>query len=196
MPNARAKVLGEGLGALEPGRGLASGRRRGCRPPRGRRRARRPAAPPDRRRRARSRRSRQNAATAAWSATSSATFVAAPRRAGVAGGGEQLLAQRARGDLPGQRMLAPARTEEEDVHGRMFRALASRADRASRGAGRLAVPELADVMLGVELDAELPDQLELRSRKSTWPSSSAARSSNRVRLTRSFAESQYWAASR
>ena len=41
---------------------------------------------------------------------------AALRRAGVAGRDEQALAERARGELPGQRMLAPARADQKYPH--------------------------------------------------------------------------------
>src|SRR2546429_269903 len=40
------------------------------------------------------------------------------RDAGIAGRAEQLVGQRARRDLPGERVLAPARAEKEDVHAR------------------------------------------------------------------------------
>src|SRR5439155_19621990 len=40
------------------------------------------------------------------------------RDAGVAGRAEQPVGQRARRDLPGERVLAPARAEKEDVHAR------------------------------------------------------------------------------
>ena len=41
---------------------------------------------------------------------------AALRRAGIAGRDEQALAERARGELPGQRMLAPARADQKNPH--------------------------------------------------------------------------------
>jgi hypothetical protein len=40
--------------------------------------------------------------------------------AGIAGGAIELLGQRARRDLPGQRMFAAAGAKNEDVHARMF----------------------------------------------------------------------------
>src|SRR6185437_16784297 len=38
----------------------------------------------------------------------------------VAGRADQPLRERRAGDLPGQRVFAPARPDDEDVHGRMF----------------------------------------------------------------------------
>src|SRR5262249_61911035 len=39
-----------------------------------------------------------------------------PGDPGIAGGAVQPVPERARGDLPGERMLAPAGTEEEQIH--------------------------------------------------------------------------------
>ena len=62
----------------------------------------------------------QNATTAAWSEMSRATHSASCAMPALPGAQQSFVASGARGDLPGQRVLAPARAEEEDVHGRLM----------------------------------------------------------------------------
>ena len=59
---------------------------------------------------------RQNAITAAWSAGIERDQFGVAGDAGIAGRAVEPLDQRARGDLPGQRVLAAAGADKKDVH--------------------------------------------------------------------------------
>ena len=112
-------VLRERLRALDPRRRRARARRRRCRGGAARRRARRRAAPPARRRRGR-RRARRRAARATPGSSARAGMAAsrAPRFPGFPGAACSSVSRRAARERPRERVLAPARADDEHLHAR------------------------------------------------------------------------------
>ena len=115
-PGARAQILGEALDAFEHRRGGARAEHGDARRRARRRRPRRRAAPRGRRRSGRCPSRCASATTACGSHGSIATQSAQRAMPGIAGRGDQLVAARRLPKPPRQRILAPARSQQQDVH--------------------------------------------------------------------------------